>query len=341
MKKTILTAVLFLTLPAIDGLRADLFYTPGEYNRLYNEKIALELELKYLKKQYENDRGNLLSDKRELLARIDTLEGGISSLERRLKDDEAECAKNIAALEKSLAILKSTSGEKVKSLIEENRRIAGRCEEEVGKYRERLERESAEHLKKTEEIRTACDRKTAGLESLAADLRGEIADLRKLTDRQKEELARMGRQAEDLEKQLEDEIRKGDITVKRLRDRIVININNKILFESGSADLRKKVYGSLDKIKGILSEYPENRIMVEGHTDDVPIHTREFRDNWQLSTERALSVLGYLLKNTRLRPERFSAVGFGQFNPIVPNDTERNRALNRRVDITVVPSVDR
>jgi chemotaxis protein MotB len=339
MKKILLLVSLCaaLFLPGTD-LLADLFYYPGEYNRVYNEKIALELELKYLKKQYDNDRGNLLSEKKGLQDRISTLEGKISLLEKRLEDEASSCAKKIKSLERSLEITRSTSGEKVKSLLEENRRIQDQCRDDLEGCMERLARENGEHLKKIEELSGSCNKKISGMESLIADLRDENSGLKKLTETQKQELARMGRQAEDLEKQLGEEIRQGDISIKRFRDRIVININNKILFESGSAELRKGVYGSLDKIKGVLSGYPENRIIVEGHTDNVPISTRAFRDNWQLSTERALAVLDYLLRKTSLRPERFSAAGYGEFNPMVPNDTVANKALNRRVDITVVPS---
>lgn len=259
-------AAFLLALPAL--LHADLVYWQSEYNALYNEKVALDLELKYLRKQYQNDRANLLGQKNDLQDRIRTLEGRIAQLEQRLRDEKIANDRNVKSLEDSLAILKKTSSGK-------------------------------------------------------------------------EELARMGRQSKELEDQLKEEIRAGDIRISRLHDRIIININNKILFESGSAELRKGVYGALDKIKGILAGYPENRIMVEGHTDNVPIGTAKFRDNWQLSTERALAVLNYLLRNRNLKPARFSAVGYGEFNPLVPNDTDVNRAQNRRVDITVKPLMDK
>lgn len=332
--------VLFLI--SITGLlHADFFYTQGEFNALYNEKVALDLELKYLKKQYDNDRSNLLGEKNDLLGRIRTLEGRIAFLEKQMEDQKIASDRNIKSLEDSLAIMKRTSSGKEKALIEENRRIDSECREETGKLRDRIAKENEEHLKKIEELSGTCNKKISGLESLIADLNGEIAGLKKMTEAQKEELARMGRQSKELEDQLKDEIRAGDITVSRLHDRIVININNKILFESGSADLRRGVYKSLDKIKDILGSYPENKIMVEGHTDNVPISTARFRDNWQLSSERALAVLNYLLRNRKLKPDRFSAVGYGEFNPIVPNDTDSNRALNRRVDITVKPLTGR
>ncbi|HPA72564.1 MAG TPA: OmpA family protein [Spirochaetota bacterium] len=330
-------ALFLLALPAL--LHADLVYWQSEYNALYNEKVALDLELKYLKKQYQNDRANLLGQKSDLQDRIRTLEGRIAQLEQQLRDEKIANDRNVRSLEDSLAILKKTSSGKEKALIEENRRIDRECKDEIERYRGRIAKENEEHLKKIEELSGDCNKKIAGLESLIADLNGEIANLKRTAASQKEELDRMGRQAKDLEDQLKEEIRQGDIRISRLHDRIIININNKILFESGSAELRKGVYGSLDKIKEILAGYPENRIMVEGHTDNVPIGTAKFRDNWQLSTERALAVLNYLLRNKNLKPARFSAVGYGEFNPLVPNDTDANRAQNRRVDITVKPLI--
>ena len=339
----IIKAVLIVTLPLlITGyLHADFFYTQGEYNRLYNDKVALDLELKYLKKQYDNDRGNLLGEKKDLQGRISTLEGRIALLEKQIVENKIASDNNIKSLENSLAIMKRTSSGKEKALIDENRRLDRQHKREIEQCRDRITKETDEHLKKVEEMSGACNKKISGLESLVADLNGEISGLKKMTETQKGELARMGRQSKELEDQLKDEIRAGDITISRLHDRIIININNKILFESGSADLRRGVYKSLDKIKDILGGYPENKIMVEGHTDNVPISTARFRDNWQLSSERALAVLNYLLRNRKLKPDRFSAVGYGEFNPIVPNDTDSNRALNRRVDITVKPLTGR
>lgn len=89
-----------------------------------------------------------------------------------------------------------------------------------------------------------------------------------------------------------------------------------------------------------MSDYPEYQIVVEGHTDNVLIRTRQYRDNWQLSTERALSVLKFILQKEELEPARFSAAGYGEYNPIVSNDSAENRALNRRVDIVVIPRIE-
>ena len=76
-------------------------------------------------------------------------------------------------------------------------------------------------------------------------------------------------------------------------------------------------------------------IRIEGHTDDVPISTKQFNSNWALSTSRAVSVLARLLEISEISPDRFSAVGYGEFHPIAGNNTAKGRAQNRRVDFII------
>ena len=80
----------------------------------------------------------------------------------------------------------------------------------------------------------------------------------------------------------------------------------------------------------------DNIVRVEGHTDDVPISTPRYRSNWELSTARATSVVTYLVEELFMSSERFAIAGYGEFRPLVPNDSDENRAKNRRVDIVVL-----
>ena len=74
-------------------------------------------------------------------------------------------------------------------------------------------------------------------------------------------------------------------------------------------------------------------IRIEGHTDNIPIHNKKYQSNWELSTARAVAVVKYLIAESRIAPERLSAVGYGDSRPRVPNDSDSNRELNRRVEI--------
>lgn len=116
---------------------------------------------------------------------------------------------------------------------------------------------------------------------------------------------------------------------------LVISIKDSTFFDLGKADLKPKSRQILDNIGKALKDLP-NQIRIEGHTDNLPINTPQFPSNWELSTARATTVLRYLVENVGLRPEKMSAVGYGEFRPLFPNDTEDHRARNRRVDIVVL-----
>jgi len=115
---------------------------------------------------------------------------------------------------------------------------------------------------------------------------------------------------------------------------LVISLREKLMFDSGKADIHDEAKKVLTDIIALLKEDP-NRIAIEGHTDNVPIHTPEFPSNWELSTARATNVTRYLIEQLQFAPKRLSSAGYGEYQPIAPNDTEQNRAINRRVDIIV------
>ncbi|MCP4727369.1 MAG: OmpA family protein, partial [bacterium] len=235
--------------------------------------------------------------------------------------------------------LKKKGTDREKKLIAENKKLQEQCRLTIDELREECRKEREVSIEELSKLKRAYEKENNELKSQIDNLSEELASLKKLSDAQKQELNRMSQQADEFEKQLSEEIKNGEIRLKRLHEKIIINLDDRISFDSGSSKLKKDILLALDKISEILSKYAENRIRIEGHTDNVPIHTRQFRDNWQLSTERALSVLQYLLKNAKLDPARLTAEGHGEYGPIVSNDTPENRSLNRRVDIVIVPRV--
>lgn len=122
----------------------------------------------------------------------------------------------------------------------------------------------------------------------------------------------------------------------RYTDRgVALDIKEKILFDTGKADLKPEAKVLLDRLAQLFAKLPY-QISVEGHTDSRPIHTVEFPSNWELSTARAARVVRYFTEVHRLNPGRFAAVGYGEFRPLVPNDSEKNMALNRRVVMVIL-----
>ncbi|PHO06843.1 chemotaxis protein MotB [Thermoanaerobacterium thermosaccharolyticum] len=117
----------------------------------------------------------------------------------------------------------------------------------------------------------------------------------------------------------------------------VISLNDTLLFDTGSADVKPDQKATLIKIGNILKAMP-NYIRVEGHTDNVPINNSQFHSNWELSVIRATNVVEILVNDVKIDPAKISAVGYGEYRPIVPNDSDKNRQLNRRVDIVIMNS---
>ncbi|UOG39243.1 OmpA family protein [Leptospira noguchii] len=327
----------FLFVLTLNSVSADVFYYPWEYNKVYNEKITLEIELDSLRTRYRNETENSKKERLEFDSKIRSLEELLSrEKEFRDKDNDLNVEK-IKVLENQISILKAKSSNKEKELIDENERQSKKFRDLIDNLKEDLEKERANCQNKTEALQKEYEKKISDLEGRILVLNEEISKLKHLSENQKKELDRLSDQANELESKLTDEIKKGQIRLKRFHNRLVINIDDKISFDSGSADLKKQIFPALDKIKEILGNYPGNLIIIEGHTDNVPIRTKKFSDNWQLSGERALSVLHYFLESKILDPRNFSLAGYGEFQPIVSNDTPENRALNRRVDIVVVP----
>jgi len=116
---------------------------------------------------------------------------------------------------------------------------------------------------------------------------------------------------------------------------LVIHIVESALFRQGSADLEAKAKSVLEIVSSHLDGI-DNHIRVEGHTDDIPINTIKYPSNWELSSARATEVVRYFIENKIVAPGEISALGYGEYRPIKPNNSIENRAQNRRVDIVIL-----
>ena len=116
---------------------------------------------------------------------------------------------------------------------------------------------------------------------------------------------------------------------------LVISLKDTLLFPKGSAVLTPQARLVISEVGKTLVRLP-NYIRVEGHTDDLPIHTAQFPSNWELSVIRATNVAHLLVNQNAIQPEKLSVTGYGEYRPLVPNTSEVNRAINRRVDIVIL-----
>lgn len=136
-------------------------------------------------------------------------------------------------------------------------------------------------------------------------------------------------------------VEEGDIHVDIDETVVMINISDKLLFQSGSASVNRKAYPLLKKIAKVINSEPAMEVMVEGHTDNTKIRKSNFKDNWQLSVERATAIIRVLQDKYDVSGEKLIASGRSSYDPLVPNDSWENRATNRRTRIIILPNLDK
>lgn len=131
-----------------------------------------------------------------------------------------------------------------------------------------------------------------------------------------------------------------DVNIEVKKGVVYISLSDKMLFRSGSADILPRAEEVLGKIAAVINDHQELDILVEGHTDSVPIKTDCIKDNWDLSVKRATSVIRVLQWGYGVTPERMTAGGRSQFIPKATNETAEGRSLNRRTEIIILPKLD-
>ena len=139
----------------------------------------------------------------------------------------------------------------------------------------------------------------------------------------------------ELQQALQHEIALHTVALHRETEGLVISLREFGFFDSGSAELRPSALPALDRIASILA-VRTCRLRIEGHTDNVPIHTAQMASNWELSTARATELVRLLIVRYRFSPQRLSAAGYAEYHPIASNETPSGRAQNRRVDVVIL-----
>jgi chemotaxis protein MotB len=220
----------------------------------------------------------------------------------------------------------------------------------------RLEQELADSRKKQAETEKTLGDKIKELETQLGTLdeatkskESELGKVRGEKEATEKELAELRRQKEAAEKRiaaykaLQDKFRAlvdtGKLQVVFRNGQMTLKLPSGILFPSGSDDLSKDGQTALAEVVKILMQFKDRRFMVAGHTDNQPIRTSEFKNNWFLSTARANSVVQFMIKQG-FPAKNLAAAGYGEFDPVAKNDTDANRELNRRIEIILVPNLE-
>lgn len=145
---------------------------------------------------------------------------------------------------------------------------------------------------------------------------------------------------EDLKKKIDAYIEKNglttDLETKLNMSQLLITISDKALFAPGQATVKPEAKKLAAAIAKMLQQYPSYSIIVAGHTDDTPVNRAEFHSNWDLSSTRAIRFMDIMLENKGLDPKRFSAIGYGEYQPVEENTSAANKAKNRRVEVSII-----
>ncbi len=170
--------------------------------------------------------------------------------------------------------------------------------------------------------------------------KGRRTDIEKIS-KLKNDMNELQRAKEELEKRLQDDINNKQVKVEMQSKGLVITFVSEVLFDSGRAKLRPESLSKLDKVAGVLNTTVSDlNVGIEGHTDNRPIKKSGWKSNWELSTARALSVLHYLSEKNVAEP-RLAAIGYGEYKPVGSNDTKEGRQKNRRVEIVILPKIEK
>ena len=163
---------------------------------------------------------------------------------------------------------------------------------------------------------------------------------------EKEKIAREARLAkvkntyDQLVGALEEELKRGELTISNLEGKLSVNLLNQILFDSGKTEVKPAGKKLLQSLGDVLNKFPDRALQVEGHTDNVQISSRLrelYPTNWELSTARATSIVHFLQDQVGLPGERLVAAGYSEYRPLASNDNEAGRAQNRRIQILLAP----
>src|SRR5437867_1385800 len=278
---------------------------------------------------------------KQSLAELDDARKALESSKKQL----AELEEARKALESSKKQAAAEAESLQKELVDVNARVASlasgktTAQEEIARLQQRASELEAETARANDLVKQLSERD----QQLNERLKAEAADKIRLEQERAAkdaEIQRLTRTHEELTKSLQAEIAKGDIKIKQVRDRLTINMVDRVLFDSGQSKVKPSGLKVLKQVSDILKNVTDKQIRIEGHTDNVPIGVKlkdRFQTNWELSTARATSVVRYLIEEGGVDRANLSAVGYADTKPIASNETEEGRTANRRIEIALYP----
>ncbi|MFP3927277.1 MAG: OmpA family protein, partial [Desulfobacteraceae bacterium] len=256
---------------------------------------------------------------------------------------ESAHGEKIRNLERSLERVQETKQEKETSLVSRIEKLTEGEEELRGRIQAQEETVSSmeRRVESAARGKEALEEELAEKKQVLQDLQEHLSSVRREKEELQRSLADVRSRFKALVADLEEQVRQKGVTIEKLRGELTVTVVDKILFDSGRAELRHEGREVLQRLADVLKEAKQRSIRVVGHTDNVPIGPflrHKFPTNWELSAARAASVVRFL--DRYLDPDRMEAVGCSFYDAVTSNETPEGRAKNRRVEIMIAPRLE-
>lgn len=300
---------------------------------LVSKKKFKDEELRNMSLRNENEM--LTSDLNQTKEAKQALEkqlGDATAANKKLVNDTADCGKKLRDSEMKYKQLKSMYDDQV----DQNKALLNNASTEKQKLLKELDDKQKELFTKEKEL----DNKQTDLNALTSKLNEKEKRVKEL----EELIAQKDAAVNNLKKNIENALlsfNKDDLSVTVKDGKIYVSLSEKLLFQSGSTDVDKKGIDALNKLAGVLEKQKDITIMIEGHTDNVPIKTACIKDNWDLSVLRATSIVRILTEKNNVDIKKVVPSGRGEFMPVAGNTTKEDKAKNRRTEIILSPDLDK
>ena len=278
---------------------------------------------------------------------------------------------DLEARYESLRAENATTEERLDDCLDDNERmrdeLAGlrrrneRLEEDTTRMGEGLRRLRRQHEQFVEQTETLMEGQTAETRQVMARLQETQRDLQRREDELNRTMSEMA-EKEQRVNELEDILQRQDSIVEELRHtvssallgfqdeglsveirngKVYVSLEENLLFATGSTQVDRQGEQALSELAAVLEQNPDINVMIEGHTDDVPVRSgASFSDNWDLSVLRATAIVRILQRHGDIDPQRFIAAGRGEYQPVDPDDSPEARRKNRRTEIILTPQLD-
>jgi chemotaxis protein MotB len=189
-------------------------------------------------------------------------------------------------------------------------------------------------------LKASAELQTAQAAAQAALFQQQLTNSQERIEALIKEKEQVTRAQTQMEEQMRAAMQSKDVTISELQGKLTVNILDRVLFDSGEAQLKPEGESVLAQLAGVLTQHTNRQVFVIGHTDNIPFRGTQFSrygSNWELSTARATAAVRYLTEKAGVSPQILAAVGYGEFHPVADNSTAEGRAKNRRIAIVILP----